>query len=224
MPELTARQQLFAEQFAVDCNAAQAAIRAGYSQKAANTVGSFLAKQPHIRAEIDRLLARKRQRTEVTAERVVQELARLAFADARTLHRPDGSLKSPQEWDDDTAAQISGLEVSRTSTRTAASGISARHHLRTASGTHALDPMNPGMDGVRADTEVQVEESTVKVKRYDKVKALDLLARHTGVLGTEGRGQSAGTGIDAMRVARMDDSTLEQALALARQLAALVDA
>lgn len=206
MADLTPQQQRFADEYVIDLNATHAAVRAGYSPKAAHVVGSFLTKKPLIKAEIDRLLAARRVRTEVTADRVVQELARLAFADARTLHRPDGTLKPPSEWDDDTAAQISGIEVTRTSTRTG-----ARAH---ASGTHADQSI---------DTGIEVEEQTIKVRRHDKVKALEMLAKHTRVLGPDSTGLSTGA-LDPVRAARMDDSTLEQALSLARQLAALVDA
>lgn len=238
MSDLSDRQHRFIDEYLIDQNATQAAIRAGYSPQTCRVMGPHLAKQPQIRAAIDAKLAKQQRRTEVTADRVLLELSRLAFADARTLHHPNGSLKSPQDWDDDTAAQIAGIEVSRTSTRTsagtavraarmpwaqvpstlpAASGIGSGRRLDPggdASGRHADQAVDTGVD-------VQVEESTVKVKRYDKVKALEILAKHTGVLGGEVRAQAV---IDPMRVARMDDRTLEQALALARQMAALVDA
>ena len=48
---------------------------------------------------------------EVSVERVLQELSRLAFHDLRKLYNEDGSLKPPKEWDDDTAAAVAGLEI-----------------------------------------------------------------------------------------------------------------
>jgi phage terminase small subunit len=229
MADLTDRRRRFAEEYCVDRNCTQAAVRAGYSPKAATSIGSYLAKQPDIRAEIDQLLAKQRARTAVTAERVIQELARIGFADARTLHRPDGTLKPPSEWDDDTAAQIAGIEVSRTSTRTSVSDRSAR--MMSARSTQAAIPINTGtgdMPGAgmhdSAGAEVEVTEQTVKVRRHDKVKALDILARHTGVLAGTGPGASTVQGIDPVRAARMSDEELTKALDLARQLAALVTA
>ena len=221
MADLTPMQHRFCTEYVIDLNATRAAMRAGYSEKAATSVGSFLCKKPLIKAEIDRLLVARRVRTEVTADRVVLELARIGFADARTLHRPDGSLKSPAEWDDDTAAQIAGIEVSRTSTRTVASGTSAR--VQAARGTHVETGQNIEGSNIRAD--VEVEESTVKVKRYDKVKALGLLAQHTGALNVYPESVTkTGTVIDPARVARMSDTDLDQALTLARQLESLVNA
>lgn len=50
-------------------------------------------------------------RTEVTADRVIQELAKIAFLDARKLFSPEGSLKAVHELDDDTAAAVVSLDV-----------------------------------------------------------------------------------------------------------------
>ncbi|MCG5237585.1 terminase small subunit [Xanthobacter oligotrophicus] len=52
-------------------------------------------------------------RTSVTAERVLQELARIAFLDIRKAFNADGSMKPLDQLDDDTAAAIAGLEVSK---------------------------------------------------------------------------------------------------------------
>jgi len=78
---LTPQQKRFAEEYVVDLNATEAAKRAGYSQKTARTKGSWLLTKVDIRAEIDRLLAEKAARTAVTADRVVKEMALIAFSD-----------------------------------------------------------------------------------------------------------------------------------------------
>jgi phage terminase small subunit len=51
------------------------------------------------------------QRLEVTADLVVQEIAKMAFFDPRKLFNSDGSLKLISEVDDHSAASIAGLEV-----------------------------------------------------------------------------------------------------------------
>jgi phage terminase small subunit len=45
------------------------------------------------------------------ADRVLLEIARLGFSDLRRLFHEDGRLKGPHEWDDDTAASISSIEI-----------------------------------------------------------------------------------------------------------------
>jgi phage terminase small subunit len=65
----------------------------------------------NIQAEIQRLMALRGQRTEITADRVLLEIGRIAFFNPKQLFNPDGSPKLISEIPDDTAAAIGGLEV-----------------------------------------------------------------------------------------------------------------
>lgn len=76
------RQRLFAEEYAVDFNITQAAIRAGYSKKTAGSIGSELLKKPEIQAMVEEALKERIRRTHITQDRVVLELANVAFAEA----------------------------------------------------------------------------------------------------------------------------------------------
>jgi len=78
---LNEKQARFAREYLVDLNATQAAIRAGYSEKTAHVQGSRLLTNAEVTAEVQRLMAKREQRTEVTADRVVKELAHIAFSD-----------------------------------------------------------------------------------------------------------------------------------------------
>ncbi len=78
---MTAKQQLFVAEFLIDLNATQAAIRAGYSAKTAQTIGSENLTKPIIGASITDALKARRLRTEITQDRVLEELALVAFAD-----------------------------------------------------------------------------------------------------------------------------------------------
>lgn len=108
---LTPRQQRFVLEYLVDLNATQAAIRAGYSAKTAKQQGARLLTYADIAAEVQTRRERLSARTQVTAERVIQELARLAFVDPRAIFNPDGSMKPVTDWDEDTARALSGCEV-----------------------------------------------------------------------------------------------------------------
>lgn len=77
--KLPKRRQRFVEEYIVDYNATQAAIRAGYSEKAARSTGSEILQNPDIQAAIHEELEKQSQRTNVTADRIVQELAAMAF-------------------------------------------------------------------------------------------------------------------------------------------------
>jgi phage terminase small subunit len=82
MADLTDKQKRFIEEYAVDLNAARAAIRAGYSENYARKRGWQLAREPKIRERIDETLAELSKRMGVDAERVIRELGRVAFVSA----------------------------------------------------------------------------------------------------------------------------------------------
>ena len=84
-PTLTPRQERFAAEYSKDLNATQAAIRAGYSPQSARTQAADLLTNPNIASAIAEAQAARSRRTEVTADRVVLELARVAFGDPRRV-------------------------------------------------------------------------------------------------------------------------------------------
>jgi hypothetical protein len=103
---LTAKAQRFAQEYLVDQNATQAAIRAGYSAATANAKGPELSKDPRIAALIEAGLAAIRERLGVTAERNERNLAeaidktmaeiRLCNGDPETLAKLVGALSKLQ--------------------------------------------------------------------------------------------------------------------------------
>ena len=108
---LTHKQELFCQEYLVDLNATQAATRAGYSVRQAGVIGYENLKKPQIAARIKEAMAEREKRVHITQDRVLQELARLAFSDLRRAFKDDGTLKLPQEWDDDTAAAMAGVDT-----------------------------------------------------------------------------------------------------------------
>jgi len=108
---LTPKQAAFVKEYLIDKNATQAAIRAGYSARTADRIGPELLGKTCVEAEVNRNLIKQQERTEVTADRVLRELASIAFADTRKLYREDGSIKSPGELDDRTASALAGIDT-----------------------------------------------------------------------------------------------------------------
>lgn len=109
--ELTGKQKLFCEEYIIDLNATQAAIRAGYSENTSSEIGYENLNKPQIQEYLQRLMAKRAERTQITQDRVLQEYARLAFMDVRKLYNEDGHLKKVQDLDDDTAAAIGSIDV-----------------------------------------------------------------------------------------------------------------
>src|SRR3954454_17200496 len=114
---LNDRQRRFVEQYLVDLNATQAAIRSGYSAATANQIGARLLANVKVAAAIAEAQAARSRRTEVTADRVVLELARVAFGDPRRVMSwgPGGvKLRPSAELADEEAAIVA--EASQTVT------------------------------------------------------------------------------------------------------------
>ena len=76
---LTPKQARFVEEYLIDLNATAAAIRAGYSEKTAKSVGHENLTKPDIRAAIAEAMRGRSERTEITQDRVINEYAKLAF-------------------------------------------------------------------------------------------------------------------------------------------------
>lgn len=79
--KLTEKQKRFCEEYLIDLNATQAAIRAGYSGKTAYSMGQRILKNVEVQEYIFKLQQKRSERTEITADRVIRELAAIAFSD-----------------------------------------------------------------------------------------------------------------------------------------------
>lgn len=78
--KLTPRQAAFTQEYLVDLNATQAAIRAGYSAKTAYRTGADNLRKPQIAAAIQEAQEARAERTRITQDRVAEEIAKLAFS------------------------------------------------------------------------------------------------------------------------------------------------
>lgn len=107
---LTDKQLRFAEEYLIDLNATQAAIRAGYSKKTANEQGARLLAKVSITEYLTERKQQVNDKLQITYERTMQEYARLAFFDIRKIYDDNGALKEVKDLDDDTAAALAGIE------------------------------------------------------------------------------------------------------------------
>ena len=108
---LTARQKRFIAEYLIDPNATKAAIAAGYSKKTAEVAGSRMLRN----VKVSQALAKKSNalytELEISAKKVLQGIAQLAYFDPRKLFDEDGRLKPITELDDVTAMAVSGIDV-----------------------------------------------------------------------------------------------------------------
>ena len=146
--KLTTKQTRFVEEYVVDFNAAGAARRAGYSQKTATEIGAENLRKPHIARALQAKQTRLTARTEITAEKVLREYARLGFADIRDVLELRGGqvfVKDSTEWTEDQAAAISEIAQLKDGS------IRVKQHSKT----HALDALGRYL-GLDAPKEVDI--------------------------------------------------------------------
>ena len=101
---MTKKQKRFIEEYLIDLNATQAAIRAGYSPDTAKSIGSENLTKPDIKAQIAKAMAERSRRTGVNADRVVMELAKIAFVNANDVIDPKTATIKEGALPEDTAA------------------------------------------------------------------------------------------------------------------------
>ena len=98
---MTKKQKQFVEEYLIDLNATQAAIRAGYKPDSAYAVGSENLRKPEIKAAIDRAMAERSKRTGINQDRILMELARIGFAKITdVVDRETGKIKNNASDDD----------------------------------------------------------------------------------------------------------------------------
>ena len=100
---MTKKQKRFVEEYLIDLNATQAAIRAGYSPHTAKDIGCENLAKPNIAAAISQAMAERSRRTGINQDRVLQELARIGFAKITDVVDPDTAKIRPDASDDDLA-------------------------------------------------------------------------------------------------------------------------
>lgn len=110
---MTKKQKLFIEEYLIDLNATQAAIRAGYSPETAGSIGSENLKKPEIRARIEKAMAERSRRTGINQDRVLMELAKIGFANISDIVDPETAKILPDAKDEDLAC-IQSIKIKPT--------------------------------------------------------------------------------------------------------------
>lgn len=139
MAKLTEKQKRFVEEYLIDLNATQAAIRAGYSEKTAYSMGQRLLKKVEIQIALQEAMNERQNRTEITQDMVLKELANIGFAKATDYAEINGPLVTIKPTGNLTKQQQAAIA--------------------------SIEQGNFG----------------IKLKLYDKVKALELLGKHLGM-------------------------------------------
>ena len=90
---MTKKQKRFVDEYLIDLNITQAAIRAGYSPKTAYSIGSENLKKPEIRACIEKAMAERSKRTGINQDRIIMELAKIGLLNPKDLVDFDARIR-----------------------------------------------------------------------------------------------------------------------------------
>jgi phage terminase small subunit len=160
---LTPKQQRFVEEYLLDLNATQAAIRAGYSAKTAGAVGHENLRKPEIADAIAGAQTERAARTRVDADWVLTRLAMEAEADLADLYDENGHLRPVHDWPLIwRKGLVAGIETLR-------------------------EKIGEDEDGEPEFATVQ------KVKLSDRVKRLELIGRHVNVQAFKDKIEQSGS-------------------------------
>lgn len=157
---LNEKQKRFVEEYLVDLNATQAAIRAGYKEKTARAMGAENLTKPDIATAIQKAMAERQQRTEITQDMVLNELAKVAFANGT-----DFAKVVCREVPMTTVDEDGNLQT-----------VVKRQQLVEVRDTSTIAPEKRA-----AISCIKEGKYGIEVSSYDKVKALELLGKHLGM-------------------------------------------
>ena len=152
---LTDKQRLFVQEYIIDLNATQAAIRAGYSQDSARQIGADNLSKTYIQEAIQEAMAAREKRTEITQDMVLREMAKIGMVDIKDF-LSFRTEKTVVGSDEDTGEPV----------------IDYAHVVQMKN--------SDDIDGSLI-SEVQLKNGELKFKLHDKVRALELCGRHLGM-------------------------------------------
>ena len=143
------RWELFAQGLAKGLSADESYQQAGYKPNRGNA--ARLKANESVLRRVEEFRDRGADRAEITIQRALEELGRIGFADIRKAFTPGGHLLPPEDWDDDFAAAVAGVEVVTRPT------------------------------GERDENDRPIVERVHKFRMWDKNSALEKIAKHLGM-------------------------------------------
>jgi phage terminase small subunit len=178
---LTSKQAKFVQEYLIDLNATQAAKRAGYSEKTAEQQGYQLLQNPSVAASLEKAMERRAIRTEISADRVLNELAKIGFVDIRKAVRW-GSRFVARPPEDGTSGEGEALEDQPHGgalKRSRKADDESDAYYVTSIELADSDELDEAT--AAAVSEVSQTKEGVRIKFHDKQAALVSMGRHLGL-------------------------------------------
>jgi len=182
----TPRQIVFVREYIKDFNAARAAVAAGYSKRSARGIGSDLLAKPHVQMDIQRVIDRRAAKYDITADRVLGELAKLGFANMAdyTAVQEDGT--AIVDLTGCTRDQMAAIEQ-----------IETKEYYEK--------------QGFEEDAEAGRAVRKIKIKLSNKREALELLGKNLRLFNDEGAAARLGVQVILVDIPRPNRPVIDVA-------------
>lgn len=135
--KLTPKQAIFIAEYLVDGNATRAAIAAGFAEASAGVTGAKLLKNSKVSRALALRHARLMGKLEITAERTLAGVAKIAYGDVGELLGDDGQMLPLQRMSEAARALVAGLEVLTSETPGGTRNVT--HKVKIADRLRALE-------------------------------------------------------------------------------------
>ncbi len=167
MAKLTPKQKLFCDYYLISLNATDAAIKAGYSQKTAHSIGFENLIKPEIQSYIESKQAKLQEKIEVTQQMVLEELAKIGFSNIQDLMGAGNTFKDALEIERPKAAAIESIKV-KTTTRSIPNmpdEVSQEIQFKMYSKTNALEQLGKHLGFFEVDNKQKGLKFKVNVSK-----------------------------------------------------------
>ena len=156
MAKFTEKQQRFVDEYLIDLNATQAAIRAGYSVDTAAVIGCENLTKPNIQQAIAKEMAERSKRTGINQDRVVLELAKIALVKMTDVVDSDGRIREDATEDD-----LACIESVKYKSSESDTGSSVEREVKIASKLKALELLGKHLGMWKDKLDVNITQPVV---------------------------------------------------------------
>ena len=165
---LTPKQKLFVDEYLIDLNATQAAIRAGYSPNNADKIGSELLGKTRVSDAISKAMAERSRRTGINQDRILMELAKIALVNPANVVDFDEATILDSALPEDLAA-VASVKVKRFPTK---EGEGIEREIKFYDKTKALDLAGRHLGMFKDKLEVSGALETERTKLDDLIELM----------------------------------------------------
>lgn len=157
--KLTAKQKRFCEEYVIDLNGTQAAVRAGYSEKTAGVIADENLKKPYLKKIIADLKEKLRIKCGISAAEVIEELRKVGFSNVQDFIDTDNTIQDISKVEKQKAAAVAGIETSESTSKDGTVTVNTKFKLYNK--VDALEKLGRHLGIFEKDNQQQKPENII---------------------------------------------------------------